>query len=149
VSNTELQQKELGAIANRCKGILRPCDVVSFARRKTTALHSRFEWNDGKAAQEYRLWQARQIIRVWVDVVHEDVKPFRVFVSLSRDRKKEGGGYRRTSSVLSDATYRAELIAGAMKDLARFKAKYHTIKDDLAPVFAAIEEVKGRKAGAA
>ena len=37
--------------------------VVKAAKNKRSPLHSRFEWDDTKAGQEYRLIQARQLIR--------------------------------------------------------------------------------------
>ena len=37
-------------------------DVVAAARDPLSPLHSKFQWDDSKAAHRYRLWQARQII---------------------------------------------------------------------------------------
>ena len=60
---------ELETIRRNAGGVLRPEDVVSFAADPDTELHSRFEWDDTEAAQQYRLWQARQLIRVTVTVL--------------------------------------------------------------------------------
>jgi hypothetical protein len=47
--------------------------VVESARPKKAPLHPAFEWDDSKAAEEHRLWQARQIVRSVV-VVNDDTK---------------------------------------------------------------------------
>lgn len=132
---------ELESIEKRHKGKLRACDVVEFARDESTALHGCFQWDDTAAAHQYRLWQARKVIAVHVDVIHADARPFRVWVSPSSDRKKQGGGYRNTGKVLSDAEQRAELIADALRELRHFREKFRTIKQELAPIFEAIEDV--------
>lgn len=44
-------------------GKLRTTAVVSEAKKKTSPLHPEFEWDDSKAGEEYRLIQARQLIR--------------------------------------------------------------------------------------
>ena len=47
--------------------------VVNAARPKEAALHPAFEWDNRKAGEEYRLWQARQIVRS-VQVVDDETK---------------------------------------------------------------------------
>lgn len=48
---------------------LRPSEVVAAATDESSPLHGQFEWDDGIAGHEYRLGQARQLIRVSVSVV--------------------------------------------------------------------------------
>ncbi len=93
---------ELKRIAVEHDGILNPKDVVRAARAKSSPLHSQFEWSDAKAGHEYRLWQARQLIRVTVEYIGsgEDVITAHVFVSLTSDRKPDGG-YRSIASVMT------------------------------------------------
>ncbi len=69
MSKGDLIKQELEALAEANNGILRPEIVVEFARDAKTALHSRFEWDDTEAAKQYRLWQARQIIKVAINVL--------------------------------------------------------------------------------
>jgi len=45
------------------RGELRPVDLVEEATDPDHALHDRFEWDDRRAAHEYRLDQAAQLIR--------------------------------------------------------------------------------------
>jgi len=142
--------RELEQIRKSNGGLLRPLDVVEFARNPKTALHGRFTWDDSKAANEYRLWQARQIIRVSVTVIPNAEKEYHAYVSLKDDRKQEGGGYRSTVSVLRHSVRRDAMLREAMEELDVFRRKY-AILTELAPVFEAIVTVgatvrsKGKK----
>jgi hypothetical protein len=105
-------------------------------------LHSKFTWDDTKAAQEYRLWQARHLIQVYVKVVAVDGANVetRVYVSLNDDQNA-GGGYRTLVSVLSDDNMREQLLSEAVEDMQRFKQKYAALKE-LAEIFAAMTRVE-------
>ncbi len=123
-------------------GMLKPEKVVEYASGEDTHLHRCFEWNDGKAAKQYRLDQARKQISMYVMVVQGPKGPvqIRAFQSLPSDRR-EGLGYRRTTDILQDQELVAELVGSAMKDLAVVKARYEAVAA-LAPVWAAAEEVQ-------
>jgi hypothetical protein len=55
-------------------GRLDPADVVADARDPTSPMHSFFEWEDGEAAIQYRLGQARLLIRrVKIQVTVRDI----------------------------------------------------------------------------
>lgn len=135
---------ELQAIAKQHGGILRAEDVVAFARDSSTALHSRFEWNNGKAAHEWRLHQARNLIRVSVTMLPNVETPYRAFVSLVPDRSEDGGGYRRTVDVLDNQSSRQQLLSQALDELERMQEKYSQLTE-LASVFAAARAVRAKK----
>jgi hypothetical protein len=124
-------------LALKRRGTITPERVVEAARDPKSPLHSRFTWENDEAAHQWRLQQARQLIRVCVSVVPGTNVNERVFVSLSRDSQKEGGGYRVTADVLSDAELRAELLSEALKELDAFKHKYARLSE-LSLVFSAI-----------
>lgn len=132
---------ELETIRKRDDGILRPVAIVAFAKNKRTALHGRFCWDDSKAAHEYRLWQARELISVYVRVLEGSTKPVRTWVSLMSDRQQTGGGYRGLECVLRNPAQRAHLLAEAKAEMRRFRARYSVLKE-LANVFAAMEAVE-------
>lgn len=138
-------QQELEQIRKDAGGILRPVDVVEFARDPDTALHSRFTWDDDKAAAEYRLWQARTLIRICVTVLADDSPPIRAYVSLMDDRQDDGGGYRTMYNVLRNPDQRAALLRQAEKDMRRFEQTYRALQE-LADVIAAMKEARKRKA---
>lgn len=133
-------QSELDLIRRNHRGLLRPRDVVEFAKNPATTLHAKFEWDDDKAGSEYRLWQARNLIEVYVTVIQPDLEPVRAYVSLQQDRKRPGGGYRAIGNVMANAKLRESLLSEALQELDRFKAKYAALKE-LVPVFKAMSKV--------
>lgn len=146
MSESDRVRSELQSIQNRDKdGLLRPEAVVEFAKNKSTALHKKFEWSEAKAAIEYRLWQAREIINVFVTVLpHPEASgPVRAWVSLVSDRVAKGGGYRSVESVLSDDEKRAQLLSQALSDFKRVQQQYRLL-NELDPIFRAISAVSRR-----
>lgn len=146
MSKTEDIRKELEIIRKRNGGLCRPADVVAYARNKGTALHDQFTWDDGDAAEKYRLWEARQVIRVHVTVLPNDAKPIRAFVSLRSDRDT-GGGYRTIEDVMAKNSWREELLDQAMAEQQLWQSKYEHLVE-LAPLFEAREKVAAQLAKA-
>jgi hypothetical protein len=128
--------QELEIIRNRHGGILRPADVVVFARDPQTALHAEFEWDDSKAADQYRLEQARLIIRCTVRIVSEDSPPIRAYVSLQTDRRA-GDSYRALEDALSDPELRKQLLAQALREADSWRLRYERLVE-LQPICRAI-----------
>lgn len=143
----ELIRSELEQIRCANGGLLRPEDVVKFARNKRTALHGEFEWDDAKASAEFRLWQARNVIRVTVTVLpspHSDQEPVRAYVSVVSDRVQPGGGYRAIGDVMTNDEMRAELVNDALGEVKRWRRKYERLRE-LVPIFKAIDKVDGQQ----
>jgi hypothetical protein len=65
-------------------GRLQPPDVLDAARPETSPLHPAFEWDDGEAAEQFRLIQARQLIRAVV-VISKGQTPRSVYVHVQSD----------------------------------------------------------------
>lgn len=128
--------KELKRLAKKNGGVLEPARVVEAARESASPLHSQFEWDDSEAAQRYRLWQARQLIRITVEFLPSADRVTDVFVSLTSDRTK--GGYRTTVDVLSDDAMREQLLSDALEELDRWKRQYKELRE-LVKIFEAIE----------
>lgn len=144
VKTSDLIKEELEALAEANNGVLKPRDVVDFARNPDTALHSRFEWDYSKAAEAYRLWQARQVIKITLTVIEREDKDEIIvptFVSMSDDRRN-GGGYRLLVDVMSDDEQRQNLLRQAHRDFKSWQAKYQQLKE-LEPVFKQMDEVMG------
>ncbi len=55
---------ELERIPKNSDGYLRTEDVVGQAQDKANPLHNYFQWDNTRAGHEYRLQQARQLIRI-------------------------------------------------------------------------------------
>jgi hypothetical protein len=139
-TKTDKIKEELEAIAEGNRGILRGIDVIRFAQEnQDSTLNSRFQWDDSKAGHQYRLQQARQLIRLHVTVVSDDSPEVKVWVSLSGDRVQEDGGYRRVESVMSNDLQRAALVREALKDANVWRTKWKDL-EELRAIFAAIQE---------
>lgn len=134
-------REELEQIRDEHNGQIPPEAVIAFARNKNTALHTEFEWDDTEAAHQFRLEQARRIIRLNINIVPTKNGNVRVpvYVSLVADRKN-GGGYRTLNDVMSDDDMREQFLQQALDDLQRVRRKYETLRE-LTPVFAAIDRV--------
>lgn len=138
----EAIQAELEAIRQRnAEKLLKVAEVVDFAKDPATSLHKQFTWDDGKAAQEYRLWQARVVItKFWVKVEENGKKvDVPVWVSIDEDRK-DGGGYRLFDEVRVDPVQYQLCLNTALRELEPWRKRYESIKA-LAPVFRALDKV--------
>ena len=101
-----------------------PEEIVESAKDETKELHKCFEWDDTKAADKYRLYQARVLTSQLVfkrEVTENESQPVptRVF-----NKTDSSGGYKipeRTFKVQSE--YEA-LLQRAWAELRAFKLKY-------------------------
>lgn len=132
-------ETELREIAARHGGLHPPTIVEWAAKHPKSALHKRFTWDDGKAAHEHRLWQARHMIATIFVVVQDDMPETRLFVSLQSDRGEIG--YRDIFHVLSDADMTLELLGRALRDVQRWWEEYCAIAE-LAGVGEEIDRVR-------
>jgi hypothetical protein len=132
-------QTELMMIYER-DGALNPQAVVEAAHNKNSALHDHFQWDNSAAAHQYRLEQARKLIRVAVTVIPAlSNEPVKQFVSISSLRGSEQGSYIATVDILSDP-YKYELaLRDALRELERLKHRYSYISE-LNPVWTAIDK---------
>lgn len=135
--------KELEQLAAANEGVVNPHQWVEFARNPSTASYKIFEWDDSVAAEQWRIEQARCYLRVLVVVVPNTNQSVRAWVSMSQDRKPDGG-YRPMLAVLSKTEWREKLLADAFSDLGVIEAKYSMLQE-LAEVFAEIKKAKKKK----
>lgn len=105
-----------------------PSDIVEEASPDDAILHPEFEWDDEKAAHEYRKDQARHLID-HVVVVKVDTEPqdfVRAFVSI---RTEEGPRYTETAYAFSVPDLREDVLSQAMADMRTFERRYHQYLD--------------------
>jgi len=143
MKNVKIVQ-ELNRIAAAHGGILHAEHVVETARNPKSVLHSRFQWDDTVAAEQWRLHQARQLIQVVVTVLPGTKVETNAFISLSPDRSV-GGGYRLAVDVMAQAQWRNQMLADALSELNRIQKKYAELRQ-LSEVFEAIRSVKRKAA---
>lgn len=96
-------------------GEIQPSVVVSEAKPKRSVLHPVFEWDDTKAAEQHRLWQARHLVRS-VQIVVSDGEPIPAFYHV--EIEDGGGAYRTASVVMQDPNLFASAISQLRSKLA-------------------------------
>lgn len=102
---------EIAELMESKGGKLTPYEVLIEAKKKNSVLHRFFEWNNTKAAEEYRLSQARYLMRQIVEVVvfdHTETEQ-RSFFSVT-DKKTNTAVYVTVRTATSVKDYRKELI---------------------------------------
>lgn len=115
-------------------GFVQASTLVDAARPEDSPAHNGFEWNDDKAAEEYRLIQARQWIRiVRVEVNEQEERLVHVPVIVKADTKE--GFYKPVSVVVESGD---EFNAAYAEALGRLKAA----KDALSELANAAERDK-------
>lgn len=142
--DAQLAGREMARI-EKGAGCLTPELVLERARTANSALHGHFEWDDGKAADQYRLGQAGELIRsITVDITRSNVEPpktVRAFVNVKED---DGRHYVATARALSDTELRAQVLAKAWADLEAWRER-HAELVEFAKVFAAIDQARAAK----
>lgn len=121
-------------------GVVRPVDVVSEARPKSAPLHPVFEWRDSIAADQYRNWQARRLIKSVITVTEDTTSLVPVSVTtrspeythLQHNDESERG-YHPTEVVVS----RPDMYAVALSELVR---KFNAAKESVESLKRAAEQ---------
>jgi hypothetical protein len=112
--------------------------VVDDARDKSSVLHPAFEWNDKRAAEHWRLEQARHLIAA-VTVVRDDTaaaEPIRAFVVVKDDEGDQS--YESVTVALADPSKRAQVLSRARRELEAWRDRYAEL-EEFAAVFSAID----------
>ncbi len=114
-----------------------PRAVVDAARDETAVLHSLFEWDDERAAEEYRVEQARRIVSS-IRVVRESSSvPAPAFVHVRREEGTEG--YRSIQVALEDPADRKFVLQEARNALAAARKIYGSL-EEFSKVWDAIDD---------
>lgn len=110
--------------------------LLDASRPEDAPLHNEFEWNDEKAAEEYRQMQARYIIRsLCIDAeIDGKVEPVRAYFTVA------GSQYENIAVIVSEQEKRIALLDVALKELKAFERKYKQLVE-LQPIMDAIEQV--------
>ncbi len=139
--NPDLVGKHIELLRQEQHGELTPADVVKDARNANSPLHSFFEWDDGEAAEAYRLQQARGLIRAVVAVyVREDAPAVRqkAYVHIA-----EAGAphYRELTHAMSQTKTRAMVLQTALQELTQWQRRYRDLKE-FAELIEEIDQVR-------
>jgi hypothetical protein len=101
--------------------------IVEAAKPRSHALHKWFQWDDDKAAVEYRRQQARLLIRS-ITVTYEEspettTRAYEVHTK-SRPGSETRTVYSTNEEVLSDPDSRDRLIASAIRSAMEFRRRF-------------------------
>lgn len=114
-----------------------PEEVLDYAENHPESeLHKCFEWDDTKAAREYRLHQARKVIMLLVRVPAEKEKPAIREYQITSQKNT----YQPTREFLVNQDEYELLLKRALRELQAFREKYKTLSE-LEDVFKAIDEL--------
>ena len=119
---------------------LTPENLLNANRNEDAPLHNEFEWDDQKAAEQHRLYQARHIINCLCikpeSSQKEKVNSIRAFVKTTLESP-----YQSLNVILQSKDSYDAMLARAKKELESFISKYQTLAE-LKPVFEAYKEVE-------
>lgn len=135
----------LGRVMEKLGEHVSPSQLVDAARPASSPIHRLFEWENGKAAEAYRIWQARNHISHLeiVIVSRADKTRSRAFHSVvvtTEDTARRG--YSPSPTIRKSADLSAQVIARALRELESWKAKYSQYQGIFGGVFDAIQKVK-------
>lgn len=132
--------KHLEMLREKCKGEITPQDILTDAKHNNSPLHSFFEWNDGEAAEQYRLQQARGLIRAVVAIYTSPDKPAvrtKMFVHISEPGAPH---YRETSHAMSQTATRNIVLQRAWAEFLAWRRRYQDLKE-FSDLFEAADEI--------
>jgi hypothetical protein len=140
LQDADIVGRHLDLLRQQQHGELTPEDVVNDARNPNSPLHTHFEWNDNAAAEQYRLQQARGLIRAVVAVYVDDKAPAkrtRAFVHIPEPGTPH---YRSADHAMSQKRTRKLVLEQAWRDFQAWRKRYEEL-EELSMIFTAADEV--------
>ena len=119
--------------------------LVDAARPQGSALHKLFEWNDTKAAEGYRKFQAAKILCSLAIVREDTPEPItvRAYMNVADDADnptRRTGAFINVQDAFNDAEKRDLILRCAVRELQELRKKYNTLTE-LAAVFEQIDNL--------
>jgi hypothetical protein len=128
VQNAPEVGAHLELLRKQKKGELTPQDVLADAKYHNSPLHSFFEWDDNEAAEQYRLQQARGLIRSVVAIYVDDKQPAvrtRAYVHINEPQAPH---YRSADQAMSQKKTRDMVLQRAWSELQAWRKRYADLK---------------------
>ena len=123
-TDAKLVGEHIELLREKFKGELTPQDVLDDAKNDNSPLHGFFEWTDSKAAQAYRLQQARGLIRAVVAIYTSDDKPAvrqKVYIHIAEAKTPH---YREITHAMSQKKTRDMVLQRAWRELQAWRKRY-------------------------
>ena len=99
------------------KGHITSKSVVEEARNKSSSIHKFFEWDNNKAAEEFRLQQARDLVNHVVEIVIIQGECIEQKSFFSVTVKNLGKVYVTLKDAVENKDYRKQLLSNAIATL--------------------------------
>jgi hypothetical protein len=117
--------------------VKRPATVLEYARKhKKSELYKCFEWDDGRAADQYRIIQAGHIIRsiaikreTVTDGGDTKITVVRAYENIKDDESEEGRVYVPVELALSDPEMQEQVIINIKKGIEELQEKGRAYAD--------------------
>lgn len=125
----------------RDSGTLTADQVVAEAADPESVLHDHFEWDDTTAARQWRLDQARQLIRkVTITITRaDDTAPIQARAFVNVDPGDTARTYMPIVDAMQNPVTREILLRRAMQEARLWKDRYGHLSE-VATIVAAIED---------
>ncbi len=109
-----------------------PANIVEMATKKRTEIHKCFTWEDGEAAEAWRIQEARLMVNHLVieyDVVTEKEEPAKVVINALTSVSTEAGReYIKTTDGLDSEVLKEMIISEVASLLSQAKNKMRSYK---------------------
>lgn len=135
---TNEEAQEVGEFIEQAfpTGVLNAEDLVRVAENPATPVHRYFEWDDAKAANAYRVSQARHILRAIVTRVNDHEIPSFHSVLIDDERS-----YASLDQCVNAPSLWNQVLQKALDEAEIWAERYKSYQE-LAPIREAIEEKK-------
>lgn len=149
LSNEQAERygQRLSVLVEENNGALTPEQVVEDAKEPTSPLHDYFMWDNAKAAAQWRLDQARYLMRsITVVIKREDTKEEESarylynIKSVPVDEEIQQV-YVPIQRVMAEEDLRSQVIEEALRKIEHWRARYRQYRE-FATIFTAIDQVR-------
>lgn len=109
---------------------IKPGEIISDAKKKDSPLHDYFEWDDKKAANKYRYYQANQLVaHIFIVEDNDDDGSHRAFMSVVNEEKENV--YVELDEALENPTYVKQLLAECRRYMEGFLRTMKLLEEHL------------------
>lgn len=135
VWDAQVVGEHLVELTKRNHGNLTSVIVLADAKNVESPIHNLFEWDNSKAAEQYRRYQAKSmaksLILVRVDEQKKRVErtPFVTTVTISHSDGREHDAYVSTKQSRENPDYRRQVVERALAELARWIERWGDVQE--------------------
>jgi hypothetical protein len=125
----EVAGAEIERLSLKYSGELSARQLLEESKGPQAPLHKCFEWDDSKAAKQYRIEQAGVLlssIRVIVEDEKKNETPHIAFVSVQTER---GRKYVSVGKAMSKETYKMQVLGEALQQLKAATKRYEDLSE--------------------